>query len=142
MHYKGKKLCGILTESVFGKENYIIVGIGVNINQDKLPKEIENIAVSLKIIKKKRFDITKLMKNIIDEFFYLCKNYYNESKFGTILKIWRRYSDTLNKNVVAITRKEKIYGKVIDIDKNGNLLLKLKNDKIIKIIEGDINIRY
>src|SRR3989338_7594384 len=52
VHYKGKKLCGILTEGIFGKENYAVVGIGLNVNQDKFPYDIKNTASSLKIIKK------------------------------------------------------------------------------------------
>ena len=33
LHYKGKKLCGILTEGIFGKDNFVVVGIGLNTNQ-------------------------------------------------------------------------------------------------------------
>ena len=38
VHYNGKKLCGILTEGIFGKENHVVVGIGVNVNQNKFTK--------------------------------------------------------------------------------------------------------
>lgn len=44
VHYKGKKLCGILTEGIFGKESYAVVGIGLNVNQDKFPTDIKNTA--------------------------------------------------------------------------------------------------
>jgi len=142
VHYNRKKLCGILTEGVFGKDNYVIVGIGLNINQNKFPKDIKNIATSLKIIKRKDFDIKKLSKNIINEFFNLYNNHYNKNKFKNILKIWKKHSDTVNKNVLVITKTKKLTGKAIGVDENCNLLLKLKNNKIIKIIEGDINVRY
>ena len=79
VHYKGKKLCGILTEGVFGKENFVIVGIGLNVNQNKFNKEIKNIATSLRIIKHKIFDINQLIKNVSNEFFELYNNYYNKS---------------------------------------------------------------
>lgn len=142
VHYKGKKICGILTESVFGKENYVVVGIGLNVNQDKFPEEIRNIAASLKIIKNKKYDIKKLMKSITKEFFILYDNYYNKNKFKNILKIWKKHCDTINKNVKVITRTKELYGKVIDVDNECNLLLKTENNEIIKIVEGDINIRY
>ena len=142
VHYKKKKLCGILTEGIFGKNNYVVVGIGLNVNQNKFPNEIKNIASSLKIIKKKTFNIKKLMKNIIDEFYVLYNNYYKKNNLKQILKIWKKYCDTINKNVTVITRTKKINGEAIGIDKDCNLLLKFKNKKIIKIIEGDINVRY
>ena len=142
IHYKGKKLCGILTEGIFSKENYIVIGIGLNINQNKFPNGTKKIAISLRMIKEKIFNIKKLIKRIIDEFFYLYDNYYNKNNLEYILKIWEKHCDTINKNVLVITRIKKIYGKAIGVDKNCNLLLKLKNNKIIKIIEGDINVRY
>ena len=142
VHYKGKKLCGILTEGVFGKENFVIVGIGLNVNQNKFNKEIKNIATSLRIIKHRIFDIKQLIKNISNGFFELYNDYYNKNKLEKISTIWKKYCDTINKNVTVITKTGKFSGKVIGIDKNCNLLLKLKNNKIMKVIEGDINVRY
>ena len=142
VHYKSRKLCGILTEGVFGRNNFVIVGIGLNVNQTKFPNEIKNIATSLKMITKKSMSIRKIMNDIIDEFFGLYHNYYNNNKFNKIQKIWKKHSDTINKEVTIITRIKKINGKVIGIDEDCNLLLALKNKKTIKITEGDIMARY
>lgn len=142
VHFKGKKLCGILTEGVFGKENYVIVGFGLNINQDKFAEEIKDTATSLRIIKNKIIDIKKLTENIIYEFFKIYNNLYNKNKLTNIQKIWKKYCDTINKNVVVISRNGKICGKAIGIDNDCNLILKLKNNRIARIVEGDIKIRY
>ena len=141
VHYKGKKLCGILTEGIFGKENYAVVGIGLNVNQEKFPSDIKNTATSLKTIKKQNISIKNLSKNIIGEFFGIYNDQYNKNNIKNILKTWKKYCDTINKNVTVISGRRKIYGKATGIDENCNLLLKSKN-KIIKIIEGDINIRH
>ena len=141
VHYKGKKLCGILTEGSFGKENYVVVGIGLNVNQDKFPEEIKNIATSLRILKEQKFNIKSISKSIIGEFFNIYNNQYNKNNLKNILKTWKKYCDTMDKNVTVISGRKKIYGKAIGVDENCNLLLKSKN-KIIKIIEGDINVRY
>ncbi|MBI2656794.1 biotin--[acetyl-CoA-carboxylase] ligase [Candidatus Woesearchaeota archaeon] len=141
VHYKGRKLCGILTEGIFGKENHVVVGIGLNANQIKFPQEIKNIAASLKIIKKKTIDMEKLMKTIIDGFFKIYCSQYDKNKFQNILKIWGNYCDTIGKGVVVITKTRKLRGEAIGVDENCNLLLKAKN-KIIKIVEGDLNVRY
>ena len=141
VHYKGKKLCGILTEGIFGKNNYVIVGIGLNVNQNKFPNEIKNIAISLKIINNIKINFKKIMGNILDEFFYLYNNHYSKNKLKNILKIWKRYCDTINKNVIVITRTKKLKGKVLGIDEECRLILKTENN-IIKIIEGDVSVRY
>lgn len=142
VHYNKKKLCGILTEGIFGKENYVVVGIGLNVNQKNFPLDIKDTAISLKMIKKKTINIEKLTKNIIGQFFTLYNDYYNKNNLKDILKIWKKYCDTINKKVIVITRAKKIEGKPIGIDKNCNLLLKLKNNRTIKIIEGDVSVRY
>ena len=142
VHCKRKKLCGILTEGIFGKDNYVIIGIGLNVNQNNFPNEIKDIASSLKIIGKKTFDINKLMKGIVHEFHFLYSNYYCKNNREQILKTWKRHCDTINKNVTATTVTKKINGKAICIDKYCNLLLKLNNGRFIKLKEGDINVRY
>ena len=47
----GKKFCGILTEmsAEATRVRYIVVGIGVNVNQSDFPGELEKIATSLKM---------------------------------------------------------------------------------------------
>ena len=138
VHYNKKKLCGILTEGYFGKENYVVVGIGLKVNQNKFSNSLKNTATSLKILGKRNFNIENLSKIILEEFFVFYEKYYIKNNPNKIIKYWKKYCDTLGKNIVIITKKEKLKGKAIGVDKNCNLLLKSKN-KIIKVIEGDIN---
>jgi len=69
VYVNGKKICGILTENViFGKEiKNSIVGIGLNTNIEKFPKDLENIATSVKIELKKEVDNKELLKKILEE---------------------------------------------------------------------------
>jgi len=48
----GKKVCGILTEmnSEATRVRYVVVGIGVNVNQPSFPAEIEHEAISLRMV--------------------------------------------------------------------------------------------
>jgi BirA family biotin operon repressor/biotin-[acetyl-CoA-carboxylase] ligase len=141
VHHNGKKLCGILTKGTFGKENYVIVGIGLNVNQGKFPVSIKNTATSLKILKNKNFSIKKISDLIIKEFFILYEKYYIKNDLDKIIELWKKHCDTLGKKVTVTTKKGKLEGKAIDVDKNCSLILKSKN-KLIKVIEGDIKIRY
>ena len=45
-----KKICGILTEinTISEKINYLIISLGVNVNEERFSKETENTATSLK----------------------------------------------------------------------------------------------
>jgi BirA family transcriptional regulator, biotin operon repressor / biotin---[acetyl-CoA-carboxylase] ligase len=48
----GKKVCGILTEmnAEATRVRYVVVGIGINVNQSGFPKEIESEATSLRLV--------------------------------------------------------------------------------------------
>jgi len=47
----GKKFCGILTEmnAEATRVRYLVVGVGINVNQGKFPAELREIATSLRI---------------------------------------------------------------------------------------------
>lgn len=62
----GKKVCGILTENVIGKDVKLsVMGIGLNTNIEKFPEDLENIATSLKIELGKEVDNKKILEQII-----------------------------------------------------------------------------
>jgi BirA family transcriptional regulator, biotin operon repressor / biotin---[acetyl-CoA-carboxylase] ligase len=48
----GKKFCGILTEMTAEatRVRHIVVGIGINVNQQKFPEELREIATSLRLV--------------------------------------------------------------------------------------------
>jgi|TARA_B100001964_G_C14133087_1_gene553876 BirA family biotin operon repressor/biotin-[acetyl-CoA-carboxylase] ligase len=152
----GKKICGILTETVYKqhsvsdrrhfslppphnptKDNYALIGIGVNVNQKKFSKDISDKATSLTLETNKEYDIKKIINEIVKEFNSLYK-YYNNKKYNEIIKIWKKYSCTLGKKIRAETLSGVYVGKAVGVDEDCNLVLKLKNGKRKKIIEGDI----
>ena len=53
---QGKKVCGILTEmnAEVTRVRYVVVGIGINVNQPNFPKELENEAISLRMVNGQR----------------------------------------------------------------------------------------
>ena len=79
----GKKVCGILTESVIGASTgsaptlsrvervgkevkSSVIGIGLNTNIDKFPKELEDEATSLKIELGREVNNEKILKQIVE----------------------------------------------------------------------------
>jgi len=132
-----KKICGILTETLSKKENYALIGIGVNINQKKFNKSLVNKATSLKIETNKNYNVKNISRKILKEFNSLYK-YFNIKNYNKIINIWKKYSHTLGNNIKVKTLSSSYIGKAINIDKDCNLILKLNNGKIKKIVEGDI----
>lgn len=63
---KGKKIAGILTENVVSKKvKSAIMGIGINTNIKKFPKDLEKKATSLKIELGKEVNNEEILKQIL-----------------------------------------------------------------------------
>lgn len=65
----GKKICGILTQtaSIGNKVNYILIGIGFDVNEENFNKELQNIATSLKKEYQKEFEREEIIVKIIEK---------------------------------------------------------------------------
>lgn len=98
----GKKLCGILAESVFcGEKSFTVIGIGMNLKKGGLSPEIEDVAISLEEI-----TATELPSDIIALLaFEISKNLEKElsgKKEDVIKKYRARCISNIPENAVFI----------------------------------------
>ena len=63
-----------------------------------------------------------------------------ETGFGNILDEWRKYSITLNREVLVKGIKESYVGKAVDIDADGALLVESEG-QLKTVLAGDVSIR-
>lgn len=68
----GKKLCGILTETVFigNKLDRVIAGIGLNVNQHEFTNSVSKDATSLSIESKHKMDREELLAHLVQDIEY------------------------------------------------------------------------
>lgn len=137
-----KKLGGILTEMNSGMDvvKYIIIGVGLNINQSDMGDTLNDIAISLKEHTGKTYEREIIISHILNRFEI---NYENYNKHGLVYfrEKLKEYSSILGKEVIVISALEMIEGVAEDLDENGNLILRLENGNIKKIIYGDVSIK-
>ena len=143
--YENRKAIGILTEinAEMGKINYIIVGIGinVNINRDEFPEELRDIAASLSEMKGERISRIDFLKALLEEFDKLYIE-ANNNNFDKIFEQWREYNITLGKKIRVIPAggDEEFTAIAEDIDSEGALIVKTENG-LEKVYAGDVSIR-
>ena len=133
-----KKVGGILVEGKLeaDKIHYIIVGIGVNVN-NILPSELTDIATTLSNVVGKKLQRIPILLSIlreIDTQYSLLLN----GKEKRIISEWKKLSCTLNKNVEIVMDNERIKGKAVDLLPDGALLVKTHEGKLRRIYFGDI----
>ena len=127
-----KKICGILIENTFSHSRIknTIVGIGLNVNQEKFPKNLIN-ASSLKIILKKSIELEALMNKII--------NHINLKisciELENFNQIYNRYHQALYKKGVPTTflnqkTNQLFMGIINGVSSSGNLQIQLEDNNI------------
>lgn len=67
---EGKKFCGILTETNLKGETVenLVIGIGMNVNQEELDIDIKEIATSLKLEYNRNFNKEEILKEFLENF--------------------------------------------------------------------------
>lgn len=130
-----KKVAGLLLESYFShnKCNFVIIGIGVNINSN--PENTIFPASNLQ-----EFAInnsaTQVLELFLDEFSEIYQNYQNFG-FKGIRNLWLKEAYLLGKEIKVKNGNEEISGIFENLDEDGNLLLKVGSE-IKKILAADV----
>jgi BirA family biotin operon repressor/biotin-[acetyl-CoA-carboxylase] ligase len=145
-----KKVCGILTEGILsnsqkGKINPAIIGIGINLQEDKngFPEEISKIATSANI----KFE---LREEIINQLLLeILQDLKNENHFS-VMSEYKNRSNLIGKtvNVIENTFSGQSYqAQVVDISDKGHLLVKKKlqnsfEENLTEIFTGEVSIKF
>lgn len=136
----GKKLAGILTESV-SKGNKIekaVIGIGINVNQASFPGRFEIYPTSVKSELKKEVSRERLLSETLNQFEEIYKVLLDDP--NKILDEWRTRCKMLGENVTIIDESGNQFGKFVDIAEDGSLILK-QGEQLKTIRYGDMSLR-
>ncbi|NLK22169.1 MAG: biotin--[acetyl-CoA-carboxylase] ligase [Epulopiscium sp.] len=138
-----KKVCGILTEmsAEIEKINYIILGIGMNVNTYSFPEDIMNKATSLKIEGKKNYDRKDILQQILVEFEKNYDDFIKNNNMDKVLREYKRNCLTLGKDVKIIERAGEFTGKALDVSKEGELIVQKENGEMVTVLSGEVSVR-
>lgn len=138
---ENKKICGILCETQIMEDDFhIIVGIGVNINQDNFEDEIKDKATSIYLQSGNNYAIEELCNSILKNYNEIYLKYIKNG-FSIFLEEYKRGCITLNKEVEVIKKDKKLIGIAEDITENGELIVKNLSNEDIVIFTGEVSVR-
>jgi BirA family transcriptional regulator, biotin operon repressor / biotin---[acetyl-CoA-carboxylase] ligase len=144
LYLNNKKLAGILTEfSIRGKTPaYVILGMGMNVNWGP-DEEAGMLFSSTSLIKETGVPTSRnrLIAEILKRFEYLYNDIINErmEEFGSRCN---SLSLLTGRMVSVDTGEGVINGKVMGIDKDGGLFVEEQDGIIMKILNGDVSIKF
>ncbi len=136
-----KKVAGVLTEmsAELNKINYIVCGIGININTTEFEEELFNKATSLYLTSGKKYDRSDILEKVLYEFESLYFEFL-ENGLNNILSEYKANCINLGAIAKAVFKDKTIIGKVVDINTDGELILETDNGKIT-ISSGEVSVR-
>ena len=138
-----KKVCGILTEmnAQFDYINHIVVGIGINVHNERFPEEISQMASSLMIeAGGKRFHRAQIIAETMS---YFEKYYDTFLKTQDLSALVREYDELLvnmNKAVRVLDPKEPFDGKAMGITPKGELIVDTWESRKL-VSSGEVSVR-
>jgi BirA family transcriptional regulator, biotin operon repressor / biotin---[acetyl-CoA-carboxylase] ligase len=121
----GKKVCGILTEmnAEATRVRYIVVGIGINVNQADFPKELEGEATSLRLATGSEWSrvelATALLKSLDREYRPLAEQ--TDARQSILRRFAEHSSGVRGKQVRIEENGSKIEGTTEGLDERGFL---------------------
>jgi BirA family biotin operon repressor/biotin-[acetyl-CoA-carboxylase] ligase len=135
----GKKVCGILTEMAAENDrvDFIVVGIGINVNTPSFPEELREKATSLlletgenvpriRVLQEVLFRLEKFLTNRTDE------EFWNEYKALCV---------SLNRKVGFSRNGLPLVGMAEDISPDGELLVRLEDGSIVPVRSGEVTVQ-
>ena len=137
---RAKKVGGILTEmhAEPGQVRFVIVGIGLNVNQEKFPGELASIATSLRLETGKPQSRLELLVRLLREF----ESDYNRMAregAGSVVKRFEVISSYAHGKRVRVTNGTESYlGTTAGLGPEGLLQVERDDGRMVTVIAGDV----
>lgn len=136
----GKKICGILVESLIsGNEISVVAGIGINANHSSFEEELKDKATSYFIEKKEVCNREYLVGLLLESFDGYYRQFINNG-FGSISEEYKKLCITLGKRVRVVNADSDYEAEAVDITTDGELIINKNGEKII-LNSGEVSVR-
>ena len=139
----GKKLCGVLCEMQSEPDctHFVVVGIGINVNQSAFQPPLHESATSLFLETGQLSSRPELLASVLNYFEPLYDSWLLEDDLGFILPYLETHSFLQSKAVMVDQLKRSVSGTVRGISRFGELELESAEGEIILVSSGEAHLR-
>lgn len=128
-----KKVCGILAEGQL--PNFMVVGIGINVNQKAFPDGLRRPATSVSLELKKDINVNELKETLFPNIV----NSLSNLDINKSLEYFRSHNYLLGKRVKVMFDNQEFIGEVAGVDDSFCLQIK-SNSILLHVDSGEIEI--
>ncbi len=136
-----KKVCGILLEGALRDTelDFVVAGIGINVNQTDFPPELSGTATSLRLICGREFSREDLLRAVLHQFERLYRA-GREEQFASIPRLWAEHSRMIGKSLEVRSNESTLAGIAVRIAPDGGLVIASGTEERT-VYAGDVTIR-
>jgi BirA family biotin operon repressor/biotin-[acetyl-CoA-carboxylase] ligase len=137
----GKKVAGVLTEidAEMDMTHAVILGIGVNVNNEVFPQALRDGVTSLRVETGKEISRLRLLQTLLLDLENLYQGFAKKS-FDFLLDLWKKKDITIGTLVKVVLMGREIVGQAMDVDCEGALLLRDEKGGNHRILSGDLTL--
>lgn len=139
----GKKVCGILTEmsTEIDYINHVVIGVGINVNQETFPEEIRERAISLKTELGGSIRRSELIAAVMESF-EACYKTFLKTEDLSVLKA--RYNSLLvnkDEKVRVLEPRNEYEACALGINDAGELIVRMQDGQEKAVYAGEVSVR-
>jgi len=136
----GKKLGGILTEmhAEPGRVHFVVVGIGLNVNQSRFPEKLASVATSLRIESGRVHSRLELLLRLLQQFESGYNRFLSNGASHLLAEFAGASSYAQGKRVRITDGTESFTGATAGLEPNGLLRVKRDDGSVIVVVSGDV----
>lgn len=139
----GKKLCGILTEMSTETDavNYVVVGVGVNVNTDGFPEDIAATASSVFLETGEKVSRSRIVAEFGQNFERYYKIFLQNCDLSELVDEYNSYLVNTGREIYVIEGQNKTVMRALGINERGELLAIAEDGTVKSIIAGEVSVR-
>ena len=139
----GKKICGILTEMTTELDTiqYVVIGIGVNVNIESFPQELSQTATSLYLEsgeKKKRSPLVGAIAKAFEQYYH---KFLAVKNLSLLKQQYESHLANQNRQVTVMSPNGQYSGICLGINEQGELLVEKNDGQICQVLSGEVSVR-
>lgn len=139
----GHKICGILTElsAEMHMINYVVIGVGINVNTEKFPEEIRNTASSLYIETGRKCNRSRIIAAFGSAFEKYYAMFLKKENLSDIVSEYDKYLVNINRKVRIIENSSELIATAGGINEEGELLVTDDEGREHIVRSGEVSVR-
>jgi BirA family biotin operon repressor/biotin-[acetyl-CoA-carboxylase] ligase len=136
----GKKLGGILTEMHAEPTlvRFVIVGIGINVNQEQFPAELGGVATSLRVESGKQQSRVDILVRLLRQFETDYRRFVRDGSSAVVKTFEEVSSYARGKRVRVTTGAEMFQGVTAGLTPEGLLRVERSGGEMVTVLAGDV----